>query len=115
MQTELGVPSAGSTTQPIPYRAEDSRGAADYAGIAGITMLALLVILGLIGWLHKRGFLPFRATATNANQGKVIDRIPISRTTQLTVLEHQGARLAVVESPRGIAITQISDTRTNEH
>jgi len=106
------VPTVAETRPAgdIPYRPEQERGIADYAVAMAITLLALVAMLVVVAWLHRRGALPFQRRDDTTRRTRVIDRLPLSRATELSIVEHDGTRIAIVESPRGVAITILSAT-----
>lgn len=102
----LVEPSPGGS---IPYRPESTRTVGDYAVVLAITLLALVAMLGIAVWLQRRGALPLRRGDSQSPRIQLLDRLRLGRMTHLSIVEHEGRRLAVIESPRGVAITALPD------
>jgi hypothetical protein len=99
----------------IPFRPDDAHSIGDYAITLAITLLALVAMVALAVWLQRRGALPFGKKMPAGDGARVLDRVRLSRTAELTVVEHQGLRIAVVESTRGVAVALLPASRHDDH
>lgn len=102
-------------SEKIPFRPDDARSVGDYAITLAVTLLALVAMVALAVWLQRRGALSFGKKKPMGNGVRVLDRVRLSRTAELTVVEHQGMQIAVVESTRGVAITLLPASRHDDN
>lgn len=86
----------------IPYRPADSRDPGDYALVMVLALLALVAMVLAARWLQRRGAL---SGGDKASDTRVISQLRLGRGAVLSIVDHRGCRLAVVDSPRGVALS----------
>lgn len=104
-----GSATATESVEPaaIPYREDSPHGVADLAVVLAIVLLAMAALVAAARWLQQRGRLPGAVPPTG--ETRLIDTLRLGRGTTLSIVEHRGNRIAVVDSPRGVAISPLPD------